>query len=372
MDGLWNFAQGLFEPGAPLPPSPGKQRKKDKQKRREEAEHFTREKFLAEQGHPPPLSWEPSLHEASQSVIGADYFLTNPYKARSSTGVYETPLIQEESHNYEPEPIPEVKPTFASPLLPDFSLNYRLPPKMPSNNSTNTEEAQQPSEVQNTTMAHPLTDVQLQAITTAAIWAVNGDEKNLKTPEQKQFSGQAKDLANFLQECDLRFTVFPTTYSTPTKKVFYALSLMTTGTAKVWKDAFINDWKGEAHLCPGNNWIQFKTLLKGSFADLRQSKDAMQQLQTIHQGKEPIDAMNTRFHLLLSKAGINVAQNVSLLIQLYEKAINLNIYQQIILNGMVPDTLDVYMLRASTVDRAFKMTNIKSAFTSYQGRKVPF
>jgi len=88
----------------------------------------------------------------------------------------------------------------------------------------------------------------------------------------------------------------------------------------------------------------------------------MQQLQMIHQGKGPLDAMNTRFHLLLSKAGINVAQNVPLLIQLYEKAINPNIYCQIILNGTVPDTLNAYMLRASKVDRAFKMTNIKSAF----------
>ena len=79
--------------------------------------------------------------------------------------------------------------------------------------------------------------------------------------------------------------------------------------------------------------------------------------------------MNTRFRLLLSKADINVAQNVPLLIQLYEKAINPNIYQQIILNGTVPDTLDAYMLRASTVNRAFKMTNIKSTFTSYQGKK---
>ena len=96
-------------------------------------------------------------------------------------------------------------------------------------------------------MAHPLTNVQLQAIMTAAMQAVN--EKNLKTPEQKQFSGQAKDLANFLQECDLWFKVFPTTYSNAMKKVFYALSLMTTGTAKVWKNTFINEWKGQNDLC---------------------------------------------------------------------------------------------------------------------------
>jgi len=147
---------------------------------------------------------------------------------------------------------------------------------MPSNSSTTTEEAQQPTEVQST-MAHAITDQQLQAIMTAAMRTLNRDEKNLKTPEQKQFSGRAEDLASFLQECDLRFTVFPTTYSSATKKVFYALSLMTTGTAKVWKDAFINDRKTETHPCPENDWPQFKTLLEGSFADPGRSKDALQQ-----------------------------------------------------------------------------------------------
>jgi len=185
------------------------------------------------------LSREPSINEPSQSAVGADYFSTNPHEAGSNTGVFDTPLIQEESHEYY-EPItiiPEVKPTFASPLLPLLSpsLAYREPTEPPSDSSTDTKGQQ------SQTMAHALMDVQLQAIMTAAIRAVNGDEKNLKTPEQKQFLGRAEDLANFLQECDLRFTVFSTTYSTATKKVFYALSLMTTGTAKVWKDAFINE-----------------------------------------------------------------------------------------------------------------------------------
>jgi len=79
---------------------------------------------------------------------------------------------------------------------------------------------------------------------------------------------------------------------------------MITGTAKVWKDAFINERKAQQDSCPGNNWAQFKALLEGSFTDPGQSKDAMQQLQTICQGKDPIDTMNTRFCLLLSKAFI--------------------------------------------------------------------
>src|SRR6266571_1624354 len=94
----------------------------------------------------------------------------------------------------------------------------------------------------------------------------------------------------------------------------------------------------------------------------------MNHLQTIQQGKEPIDAMNTRFCLLLSKANINLAHNIPLQIQMYKKAINPNIYCQIILNGTVPVTLNTYMLRASEIDRAFKLTNIRSALTNYKGK----
>src|SRR5438445_9523145 len=84
----------------------------------------------------------------------------------------------------------------------------------------------------------------------------------------------------------------------------------------------------------------------------------MNHLQTIQQGKEPIDTMNTRFRLLLSKANIDLAHNVPLQIQMYEKAINPNIYRQIILNGTVPATLNAYMLRASEIDRAFKLRSL--------------
>src|SRR5438270_6293945 len=94
----------------------------------------------------------------------------------------------------------------------------------------------------------------------------------------------------------------------------------------------------------------------------------MNHLQTIQQGKEPIDTMNTRFCLLLSKANIDLTYNIPLQIQIYEKAINPNIYCQSILNRTPPDTLDAYMLRASEIDRAFKLTNIRSAFMNYKGK----
>ena len=124
---------------------------------------------------------------------------------------------------------------------------------------------------------------------------------------------------------------------------------------KVWKDAYINEQRNAMNIAPNNLWMEFRTALEGSFADPGQSKDAMNQLQTIRQGKEAIDAMNTRFRLLLSKANINLAHNVPLQIQMYEKAINPNVYHQIILNGTVPNTLDAYMLHTSEIDRVLRL-----------------
>ena len=143
---------------------------------------------------------------------------------------------------------------------------------------------------------------------------------------------------------------------------------MNNGTAKTWKDTYINERRNIAQVTPNNSWTEFQTLLEGSFADPSKSKDAMNYLQTIQQGKELIDAMNTKFHLLLSKANIDLTHNIPLQIQMYEKAINPNVYCQIILNGMLPNTLDAYMLHASEIDRAFKLTNIRSVFTNYKGK----
>ncbi len=233
-----------------------------------------------------------------------EYFSTNPYGAGSSTSVYrETQPIDESDK--------EIKPPPTSPLLSNFMKTLLpLPPVPPKEPTTNTET----DRIQ--AMGTLITEAQLQAIVMAAIRTANRDEKNLKTPKQKAFSGWAEDLTNFIQECELRFKVFSTTYSNATKNIFYILSLMNSGTVKVWKDAYINKRRNIAQVAPNNLWTEFWTLLEGSFADPGRSKDVMNQLQTIWQGKELIDPMNTRFCLLLSKANIDLTHNVSLQMQM--------------------------------------------------------
>ena len=77
-----------------------------------------------------------------------------------------------------------------------------------------------------------------------------------------------------------------------------------------------------------------------------------------------VDELNVKFRLLIGKAGLDATANRDLLIDMYKIALNDNVRRQIILNGDEPTTLDGYYTRASTVDRAFKMANIRSAFSS--------
>src|SRR6266568_9162008 len=184
-----------------------------------------------------------------------EYFSINPYSAGSSTSVYRDPETFRESDE-------EVEPPPLSPLL--TNIERRLLPLPPISPKDQEKELSSDEEIDRTNtqtnvqaMGAQMTEPQLQAIVTAAIQAVNGDERNLKTPEQKPFSGQAEDLANFIQECELRFRVYPTTYSTANKKVFYALSLMNSSNAKVWKDAYINEQQNAMNIAPNNLWTDF-------------------------------------------------------------------------------------------------------------------
>ena len=83
-----------------------------------------------------------------------------------------------------------------------------------------------------------------------------------------------------------------------------------------------------------------------------------------------VNKLNVKFCLFIEKAGLDAAANQDL-INMYRITLNNNVRQQIILNSDKPTTLDGYYTRASTVDRAFKMANIRSAFsnTSKGGRR---
>src|SRR5437660_11845400 len=99
-----------------------------------------------------------------------------------------------------------------------------------------------------------------------------------------------------------------------------------------------------ARSCPKQLMDRILNLIGRKFCRTLMKQGCDESVANHSTSKKLIDAMNTRFCLLLSKANIDLAHNVPLQIQMYKKAINLNIYRQIILNGTVPATLNAYML----------------------------
>jgi len=194
--------------------------------------------------------------------------------------------------------------------------------------------------------------------------------KNYRLADQVPFSGKAEQIESFLQECEMRFRVLPDDYNSVDKQVFYALSLMKDGVAKAWKDQYVTSRQGRTYLADLNLWISFKQALQRSFADPGKATDAMAQLQSIRQGKYTIDELNTKFRLLIQKAGLDITANAALLIQMYERAIHPKLFQTLVVAGKNAAALDDYMKNASEVDRAYRRTTtvLGGAFRE-QGQK---
>jgi len=194
--------------------------------------------------------------------------------------------------------------------------------------------------------------------------------KNYRLADQVPFSGKAEQIESFLQECEMRFRVLPDDYNSTDKQVFYTLSLMKDGVAKAWKDQYVTSRQGRTYLADLNQWVSFRQALQKSFADPGKATDAMAQLQSIRQGKYTIDELNTKFRLLIQKAGLDVTANAALLIQMYERAIHPKLFQTLVVAGKNAAILDDYMKNASEVDCAYRRTTavLGGAFKK-QGQK---
>jgi len=178
--------------------------------------------------------------------------------------------------------------------------------------------------------------------------------KDLRIPDPSPFSGHSDELDPFLLECEQRFRIQPDIFNTADKKAFYVLSLFKGKLARIWKEQFLKSREGQNLIAV--DWAAFRKALKDSFTEEGRTQDAQKELQEIHQGKMDVDELNTKFRLLLQRAGVDPTKNPQLIIRMYESAINRNIASQIILAG-APDTLDEWMTKASQIDRAYKRSN---------------
>jgi len=178
--------------------------------------------------------------------------------------------------------------------------------------------------------------------------------RDLRIPDPSPFSGHSDELDPFLLECEQRFRIQPDIFNTDDKKAFYILSLFKGKLARIWKEQFLKSHEGQNLVAV--DWAGFRKALKDIFTEEGRTQDVQKELQEIRQGKMDVDELNTKFQLLLQRAGVDPTQNPELIIRMYESVINRNIASQLILSG-APATLDEWMTKASQIDRAYKRSN---------------
>ena len=82
----------------------------------------------------------------------------------------------------------------------------------------------------------------------------------LKLASPKPFTGNREDLNGFLLDLNLYLTVNNEIYDTSLKKIGYALSFMTSGDAKSWKDQYLEESNQGEYLNLGT-WSEFTEAL---------------------------------------------------------------------------------------------------------------
>jgi hypothetical protein len=204
-----------------------------------------------------------------------------------------------------------------------------------------------------------------------AVPAAIRSTKDLKLADVQPFSGRTSDLEDFLNSCEILFSIKTDIYNDDAKKILYALQLMTQGHANEWRKQYLQENIGVGRIT--DSWNHFKAQLHISFKDVGSTADAMRWLSETKQGLgTTIANFNTRFRTKASEAGLKLSDDIQIagldglpiqtanpnqevLKHLYQKAIDPRIVTQVVING-APDTIGSWMLKAAEIDSAMRRT----------------
>jgi hypothetical protein len=139
-------------------------------------------------------------------------------------------------------------------------------------------------------------------------------------------------------------------YDTNKKKVGYILSLMTEGTAAIWRDNFLHASENELEVYDFPTYRNFILLLESNFQDTDEKAEALHQIGTIKQGICSLQDHNARFSLLVHQSGLTDVENEQILVNYYQKSLNYNLLQDVWRTYPKPCTLARWMKAAQDED----------------------
>jgi hypothetical protein len=126
--------------------------------------------------------------------------------------------------------------------------------------------------------------------------------REVKIHPPVEFIGEPTKTAKFIQECGLYLHVNPTIYDTDEKRIIFALSYMTGGTATAWKEAFTDNAMRTNNF---GTWAQFKAELRAAFSPIDEAGTARTKIKNLKQSScDSLEDYIAKFRILKGKTGI--------------------------------------------------------------------
>ena len=174
------------------------------------------------------------------------------------------------------------------------------------------------------------------------------DEMTSSTPKEirlnnpKTFNGDRNNLNKFIQSCKAYLKLNEAIFNSDKKKILFALSYMTEGTAEAWKEVFMDE-KNRTY----GSHTDFITELKKAFSMADAEGEAQAELRQLRQGKDIADKYITQFRIF---AGRTKVTDDKQLIECFMEGINTGILQKIFGQNPLPTMIGEWYNSATKFD----------------------
>jgi Retrotransposon gag protein len=172
-----------------------------------------------------------------------------------------------------------------------------------------------------------------------SIMSVTTNIREVKIRSPNDFLGEPKLTKKFLQDCELYLEVNDQIYDTPKKKIVFALSFMTRGTAAGWKESFINKACSWTPVDFGT-WDAFKAAVTAAFEPIDNQGATRTQMKNLKQETSGVQDYISQFRILKGRSGLT---DDASLIEYFMDGLHPKLLEKVYGMETVPATLEYWM-----------------------------
>jgi retrotransposon gag protein len=195
--------------------------------------------------------------------------------------------------------------------------------------------------------------------------------REIKIRAPPEFIGEREKVEQFLQDVGLYLRINPTQYDDDEKRILFALSFMTGGTAAAWKSSFV---KRALAINPANfgTYANFETEVKTAFSPVQAAESARIKLRNLKQEKS-LDDYIAKFRIYSAQSGLI---GDVILIEYFMQGLHPRLLDRILGMDTVPTTLDDWFAKAAKFDANYHRAKaisgrIRASFTERKSDHIP-